>query len=371
MSEAPHKMFDAGKDNGGDVGQATILTMGKGQSRDEIDPGVLDTKQIYAGNRYLVSQLSVLVGRYVHIRGDFMVSAAVLTRATPDPDVQSYIERVRDYLKAAKTELESDKEPNLPVASQLLSLADRSLVWLYPREVVGLRCSQVAAQLETMRPRPHALIAGLTHELKTPSTGDDDLATRQILSDGLTHIHAAQENELIEDDLQVTRLRRSRWFLLAALVVVLAAVPFTTTVKRADTGPFQTIWPLIYTRTGSQVTDSAFLVLGALGLAALGATGGVISGMFRVRDTRASLKDYRTSMYNFTLKPLIGATAAVCVYLLLSWETINGIKITSGGTYVVAAFLAGFSERYFLRFLNDKSATRPDEDTQPQAKDQA
>ena len=30
---------------------------------------------------------------------------------------------------------------------------------------------------------------------------------------------------------------------------------------------------------------------------------------------------------------------------------ISGVAVTSAGTYIVAAFLAGFSERYFLRFV--------------------
>ena len=91
---------------------------------------------------------------------------------------------------------------------------------------------------------------------------------------------------------------------------------------------------------------------GALGLSVVGAVGGVVSGMFKVRDSRATMLDYRTSMKRLALKPIVGAVAALVVYLFLSAQVISGVEVTSAGTYVVLAFVAGFSERYFLSVLN-------------------
>jgi hypothetical protein len=56
-------------------------------------------------------------------------------------------------------------------------------------------------------------------------------------------------------------------------------------------------------------------------------------------------------MIKLSLKPLVGALAAVTLYTLLSWNVIPGIQIISGGMYLALAVLAGFSERYFLRLL--------------------
>ena len=83
----------------------------------------------------------------------------------------------------------------------------------------------------------------------------------------------------------------------------------------------------------------------------MGAIGGTLSGLLTTRDSRPRLATYRTDMLKLSLKPLVGALAAVTLYILLSWDVIPGIDITSGGTYLALAVLAGFSERFFLRLL--------------------
>jgi len=72
---------------------------------------------------------------------------------------------------------------------------------------------------------------------------------------------------------------------------------------------------------------------------------------------RASLAGYRVSMFNLALRPLIAAIAALVLYVFLSWNVIQGLNITNPGVYVLSAFLAGFSERYFLRIV--RTATEP------------
>jgi hypothetical protein len=57
-------------------------------------------------------------------------------------------------------------------------------------------------------------------------------------------------------------------------------------------------------------------------------------------------------MLKLALKPLVGGVAALTLYLLLSWQILTGVQVTSGGTFLLVGFLAGFSERYFLRLLS-------------------
>ena len=91
--------------------------------------------------------------------------------------------------------------------------------------------------------------------------------------------------------------------------------------------------------------------------------------MFSVRDSTTTLLEYRTSVKRMTLKPLVGAVAALTLYFFLGANVISGVAVTSAGTYVVAAFLAGFSERYFLRFVDrgieDASARSSDAKAAP------
>jgi hypothetical protein len=146
------------------------------------------------------------------------------------------------------------------------------------------------------------------------------------------------------------------------LLLLLAAIPFTTiAIRSPDIPEGRVIWPVFWPSYASDndLTATAFLVFAALGLAAIGAAGGVISGMLKVRDSRASLTSYRTSLFNLALKPLVGAVAALVMYTLLSWNIIKGLEVTSPGVFVLVAFLAGFSERYFLRVVR-AAATEPE-----------
>jgi hypothetical protein len=47
------------------------------------------------------------------------------------------------------------------------------------------------------------------------------------------------------------------------------------------------------------------------------------------------------------------------MFIFLSWQIIPGIELKNAGSFLFLAFIAGFSERYFLRLLNieDEGAT--------------
>ncbi len=283
-------------------------------------------------------------GRYIKTRGDLMVSIALVDKDVPA--TRKYAERVRDALRSAREELEG-ANPNLPVTANLLALADRSLVWLYPRDVLEQRCNLARDQLQRMQPQPTALISELAHRDDLKHTSRQGLVSRYALAEALTYINAASETTLIEDDLQVARLSVVRRYLWMALLLIIAAVPFTTEAKY-DESTLDLLWPVFEL---PRVSMEFSITAAALALGAVGAVGATISGMFRVRDSRARINEFRTSMLNFSLRPLAGAIAAVSLYLLLAWEVLNGIEVTSPGVYVLVAFLAGFSERYFLRVI--------------------
>jgi hypothetical protein len=101
-------------------------------------------------------------------------------------------------------------------------------------------------------------------------------------------------------------------------------------------------------------------VISALSVSAIGAVGGIFSGLVSTRDSSTTIEDYRTSMLKLALKPLVGAVASVTLYLLLSWH-ITGMKVTNGGTFLLVGFLAGFSERYFLKLMRVPSESSDQE----------
>jgi hypothetical protein len=162
----------------------------------------------------------------------------------------------------------------------------------------------------------------------------------------LAYIHGCDEEALIEDDLQVTRLKSLLRYIGVAWITLAIATPLVSVPREVRD------WPVWSTGFGEYVD----LLLACGGLSVAGAVGGIISGMFGIRDSRAALGQYRTSMLKLGLKPLVGALAALTVYLFLSAGVISGVDVTSGGVYVSVAFLAGFSERYFLRVLRAQEA---------------
>ena len=71
-----------------------------------------------------------------------------------------------------------------------------------------------------------------------------------------------------------------------------------------------------------------------------------------MKNKQIQLNDYEESMSNFLLRPIIGGMAALILFIFLSWNVLPGVVFTNIGSVLFAAFLAGFSERYFLRVLN-------------------
>jgi hypothetical protein len=316
---------------------------------------VLNGRQVYERNMYLAGQTSTLMARYVRVRGDLLLASSALT--AEDTVTRQAALNCRDLLVAAKRELES-RHPNLTVVVNLLGLAERSLVTLYSPEILQLRIHTLVKDLQSMHPVPVAEIAAIRYaqrglDRSEPTHQRDAVET--AVKDAITYVNGCAEQDLLEDDLQVSRLVRVRWYLGFAWLLLLAVIPVVSSVQTLDEA---VVWPVLEVGRGQAVD----LVFGALGLSIIGAVGGVVSGMLNVRDSRATMMDYRTSLKKLSLKPMVGAVAALVVYLFLSAHMISGIEITSSGTYVVLAFVAGFSERYFLAVLNAQVVKKPARD---------
>lgn len=56
------------------------------------------------------------------------------------------------------------------------------------------------------------------------------------------------------------------------------------------------------------------------------------------------------------LRPIVGGIVSLPLFVLLSWDLVTSVNIETRGSLFLVAFVAGFSERYFLRLLE----LRPD-----------
>jgi hypothetical protein len=310
------------------------------------DPEAVNSQRAYGRGIYKASQVNVLLARYVRIRGDLLMAwPDVRDKGTESQKEAAIV--CASLLKEARTELES-RRVTLTVVAHLLSLADRALVSLYGNAVMRYRLHTLRNRLLQLNPSPKEHLKNIGLAVQGWKEDQRDQVETAV-KDALSYLGEQDERALIEADLQVSRLNRALIYVTVGWVLLLAIVPFVSGVQRDAGG--DVIWPVF----SFEYTEWFDLLFGALGLSIVGAVGGIVSGMFSVRNSTTTLLEYRTSLKRMALKPMVGAVAALTLYFFLGANVIAGVAITTAGTYVVAAFLAGFSERYFLRFLDRAS----------------
>jgi len=301
-----------------------------------------------------VSTLSLLTRRYIKVRGDLLV--CIGDGAELGSVERRYAERCCEYLHEARSHLQG-RHANFFVCSNLLFLADVTLVWLLPYGNLALRCDAAKARLRCVGPEAQWLIDALD----TARSKDDDRFLRSALEDALDYLQQFEQDDAIADDLQVTRLRMLLIYMTAALGLLLLVVPYAISDLRAA---HIRGWP-VASFANPLVTRWA----SAAAVCAVGAVGGILSGLLATRDSTTTLLDYRASVLKLALKPLVGAVAALTLYFFLTWQIVTGVQVTSGGTFLLAGFLAGFSERYFLRILRAEEGSQDARDTRPGSPD--
>ncbi len=93
----------------------------------------------------------------------------------------------------------------------------------------------------------------------------------------------------------------------------------------------------------------AWITTAAIGL--VGSTGAALSGLLKARDKPVTSMDYQVRGLEVVLRMVVGTVVAMVLYFLLSWQVLPAMAVSNPGTYLLVAFLAGFSERYFLGLL--------------------
>jgi hypothetical protein len=163
-----------------------------------------------------------------------------------------------------------------------------------------------------------------------------------------------QQQDWINADLQVARLRLLVTYVSAALFLLLGASMIAANPHPVHGWPVQEL---------SGLPAPLAALAASTAVAVLGAAGGLFSGLLSTQDSSTTLLGYRTSVMRLALKPLGGALVACVLYMMLSWQVVPGITVNNGGTFLVVGFVTGFSERYILHLLNvpDSSSNPADE----------
>jgi hypothetical protein len=258
-----------------------------------------------------------------------------------------------ELLHGARRALEQP-DPDLLSVNSTLDLIERCVVWATPSyllvaRIPGLR-RRVERELQSdacewLQPLLQRLSAAAECGSASAPTSMPLHELRSAIDEATVVLNTAVTERQITIGLQLERLTilRDRGLMLLALLAVLLPMLMPVTMAGARlTVPF-------VIRFVPLAASDAWL--SGVAVALFGAAGGFLSGLLQARASTVTTAEYQDSLLRLELRPIVGATIALVLFVLLSWGIVPGVAITSGGSFLLLAFLSGFSERYFLKLL--------------------
>ncbi len=288
--------------------------------------------------------LNSLRARYLRLEGDFRTAYNNFYN-TPYMDLVT-ARRIIEFLQTSREALEDD-DCDVNDVITMLDLTDQYMVWIYPPHYAKAQAFGLAAELKGQN-NPWGDFLERTAAQEGQTLG----GLRAALDKTKQAINEAKQASIISTGLQIERLNMARqwsWYVLGICLVFLPVVINFDNELWAKTvlGNFlPSIRPWIVT----------------LSAAVFGAGGAFFSSLMSVQKTRTVLTDYQENMKNNQLKLNIGALAAMILFSFMTWQIIPGIEMKNAGSFIFLAFIAGFSERFFLNLLNindNEIAPRP------------
>jgi hypothetical protein len=283
--------------------------------------------------------IGVVRSRYLELENDFRTVIGNFYDK-PGTDLIS-AGRIFELLQHAREMLEAIR-PDIFIVSGMLDLVERYLVWLYPVYIAIERLPWIDQRIDNLENLNREVLRKQIHqlfEMEPLPLG----RLRALYEEVLAAWNRQTCEKAINGGLQIARLKTLRnWggILLLILVFVCMLMARPESLSQFPVANMQEFSPGI----------AASVV--AFGLSVMGAAGGFLSGLLHIRRTRVNLAQYQESVLSLQLKALVGAMVAVILFIFLSWEILPGIVVKTAGSYIVVAFLSGFSERYFLKLLS-------------------
>jgi hypothetical protein len=286
---------------------------------------------------------------------------------------------VKNLLKATKVILENDKltKRQLLIASSLLCEAEECIVWMTPHAIAFAHIPGQLSQLTKLdlqnKDKYLLMLEDCKNILDKYKGKYEEISKyeteyyRAYLEEIIKVINEQILKDRINTGLQIERLRTLRYWGLILLVFFILIFPLLGNIDKwppyvSMTGNWsdaihdsmsffdQLFEPWIYA-TGGWLTAFSFCIVGGIG--------GFISGLLQVRESKTDLGMYEVSVLLFQIRPVFGAFAALISLMLLSWNVLDDVIAGTPGSYLLVAFVSGFSERYFIGLLklNDEKNT--------------
>ena len=306
---------------------------------------------------YLISQLRSV---YMDLEGDLRTLIPEYAGVTSDKEREDLNEignHIVHLLDAAKRILENHKltKRRMFIATSLLNEVEECLVWITPpalalAQIPALRSK--IAQFEKPDEKDDEKYSSMLDECKKILTTNIDKFEgnqgpkkeyyRARLEEIMRFANTETFKEKINTGLQIERLRTLRYWGMALLSLFILIFPIVSDIEKWR--DFQ-IPMAIFGR------DAWLALVIAIGISIIGGVGGFLSGLLQVRGSQTNLGDFEISVLLFQLRPLFGAFAALIMAVLMSWNVLSNVIVEGQGSYILVAFISGFSERYFVKIL--------------------
>jgi hypothetical protein len=277
--------------------------------------------------------------RYLELEGDFRSIVGNFP-----PHDKATAQTVFNCLQLTRPALEV-KEPDYLTVSSTLDLVERYMVWLCPEHIIETRMVSTLLKLETLRPQGWKRYARVLKQWEGPAG-----YARAPLDEAIAACNRVVLAQQIGSGLQIKRLRAYRRWGAVIMALLVAATPILADPSALMSWPVERFFGSAFWNPWLNVT--AVLIVGMVG--------GFLSGLLQSRSSQVSLADYQETMLTLALRPVVGGIVSLVLLVLLSWKLIPVLDAKDAGAFFLAAFLSGFSERYFLRLLDldkDKSDT--------------
>lgn len=240
------------------------------------------------------------------------------------------------YLQSAKKALEGTDGDIYDIVT-MLNLAEQGMIGLYPPHVAKARVAGLGAELKAEgSPWGDYLLSEL-------DKGNQTLGgLRAALDKTKNALNDAAQQQLIATSLQIERLRTT-W--IWGLVVLAASLIFLPMIVSYD----DTFWAKTAIGKAPEFWRPWYV---AFTMAIFGIGGAFFSSLMAVQGSTSKLSDFQEKQKESQLKFAVGGIAALITFIFLSWDVLPGVQLKNAGSMLFFAFIVGFSERYFLRFLN-------------------
>lgn len=351
----------------------SILDFMRNQSRKET-PRWITEKRINAQHDYKDYLATKLRARYANLVSDFNVIFPDYVGGKGDEPLEDKLftaNEICHLLILARSTLEREElgKRDLFLANNYLDLVEECMIWLYSPELAESEIPTYKAQIDIIPnlkdkdAYKHKLDDLLSPLNKKGNKLDKD-KYRPVFNEVISICSETTLDNMINNDLQIERLKYYKRFVVYILAPLLLVFPLITNVAVFKDWSLQSNTTSIYSTinfTGMHISQNLAIdipfnnyllsLLAAITFAVIGAVGGYISGLFETEDSETNLALYELSTLRSSLRIRFGAIAALLSFSFLSWNLFSGILSNSPGSFVLVAFLSGFSERYFIKLL--------------------